>query len=508
MRNFFPWKRLRDISIKKKLYFIVGTMAVLIAIELITLWFAIHTLSSVRAFVGAEGLWSKAEKDAVYHLRKYNRTHSEADYVAFQNFMAVPLGDHKTRLELLKEHPDMDVARQGFLEGRVHGDDIDGMIQLVMRFHNISYISKAIAYWTQGDSIIAKLIPIGEQLHSEINSPTPSRVKIDSLTALIDPINQQLTNLEDNFSYVLGEGSRWLENLILKIVFSVALTVEITGLTLSILVSRGITKGLNEINRLAHRIAKGDLTERVTVFSKDEIGQVAAAMNNMTDQLVLSNKELSQFAYIASHDLQEPLRTITNYADLFQTQYKGKFDENADKYLNVITAATKRMQLLIKDLLDYSGIGYDKQLETIDCNNMLAEVLGDMETCIRETRAKINIGRLPVVKGYTELRLVFQNLISNAIKFRKPECDPVVDIRAVSKNNEWLFSVHDNGIGIEPEYFERIFTIFQKLHSRKEYPGSGIGLAHCKKIIGMHGGRIWVESEPGRGSTFYFTIPI
>jgi len=165
------------------------------------------------------------------------------------------------------------------------------------------------------------------------------------------------------------------------------------------------------------------------------------------------------------------------------------------------------MQLLIKDLLDYSGIGYDKQLDTIDCKKMLAEVLGDMETCIRETRAKINVDRLPVVRGYAELRLVFQNLISNAIKFKKPECDPVVDIRAASKNNEWLFSVHDNGIGIEPEYFERIFTIFQKLHSRKEYPGSGIGLAHCKKIIGMHGGRIWVESEPGRGTTFYFTIP-
>jgi len=382
------------------------------------------------------------------------------------------------------------------------------MIELVMRFHNISYISKAIAYWTEGDSIIAKLIPIGEQLHSEINSPTPSREKIDSLTALIDPINQQLTNLEDNFSYVLGEGSRWLENLVLKIVFSVALTVEITGLVLSISVTRGITKGLNEINRVAHRIAKGDLTERVTVFSKDEIGQVASAMNNMTDQLVLSNKELSQFAYIASHDLQEPLRTITNYADLFQTQYKGKFDETADKYLDVITAATKRMQLLIKDLLDYSGIGYDKQLDTIDCNKMLAEVLGDMETCIRETRAKINVDRLPAVRGYTELRLVFQNLISNAIKFRKQASDPVVHISAVSKNNEWLFSVHDNGIGIEPEYFERIFTIFQKLHSRKEYPGSGIGLAHCKKIIGMHGGKIWVESEPTRGGTFYFTIPI
>jgi len=508
MKNFLSWQKLRDISIKKKLYFIVGTMAVLIAIELITLWFAIHTLSSVRAFVGAEGLWSKAEKDAVYHLRKYNRTHNEADYVAFQNFMAVPLGDHKTRLELLKDNPDMDVARQGFLEGRIHPDDIDGMIKLVLRFHNISYLSKAIDYWTEGDSVIAKLIPIGEQLHAEINSPLPSKEKIDSVTAQIDPINQQLTSLEDNFSYVLGEGSRWLENLILKIVFSVALTVEITGLVLSISVTRGITKGLNEINRVANIISKGDLTERVTVFSNDEIGQVAVAMNNMTDQLVLSNKELSQFAYIASHDLQEPLRTITNYADLFQKQYEGKLDETGDKYLRVITGATNRMQQLIKDLLDYSRIGVDKDLHTINCNKMLQEVLLDMDACIKETGTKIYTKPLPVVDGYTELRLVFQNLVGNAIKFKQDGCPAIIHISAVQKNNEWLFSVKDNGIGIEPEYNDRIFTIFQKLHSRKIYPGSGIGLAHCKKIVGMHGGSIWVESEPGKGSTFNFTIPM
>src|SRR6266487_4813927 len=155
MKNFFRWQRLRDISITKKLYFIVGAMAVLIAMELLTLWFAIHTLSSVRAFVGAEGLWSKAQKDAIYHLGKYYRSHDEEDYKAFQKFMAVPLGDHKTRLELLKKNPDMDIARQGFLEGRIHPNDIDGMIKLVRRFYNVSYINKAISIWTEGDSIIA-----------------------------------------------------------------------------------------------------------------------------------------------------------------------------------------------------------------------------------------------------------------------------------------------------------------------------------------------------------------
>ncbi|HEY2727849.1 MAG TPA: HAMP domain-containing protein, partial [Parafilimonas sp.] len=300
MRNLFSLQKLRDISIKKKLYFIVGTMAMLIAVELVTLWFAIHTLSSVRAFVGAEGLWSKAEKDAVYQLRKYSVTHDEADYKAFQKFMSVPLGDHITRLELLKPQPDMQVARQGFLKGRIHPDDINGMIYLVMRFHSNYYLSNAIGYWTEGDSMIAQLIPIGEQLHAAINASAYSQVTTDSIVSEIDPINQQLTLLEDNFSYSLGEGSRWMENLILKIVFAVALTVEITGLLLSLFVTRGIAKGLKEINRVADMIAKGDLTERVTVFSKDEIGQVATAMNNMTNKLVLSNKELEQFAYIAS----------------------------------------------------------------------------------------------------------------------------------------------------------------------------------------------------------------
>jgi hypothetical protein len=252
----FPLQRLKDISISKKLYFIVGAMAVLIVVELLTLWFAIHTLSSVRALVGAEGLWSKAQKDAVYHLGKYYRTHNEDDYKTFQKFMSVPLGDHKTRLELSKEHPDMEIARQGFLEGRVHPNDIDGMISMLRRFHNVSYIEKAIEYWTEGDLLIAQLIPIGEKLHEEIGLSSPSIEKLDQLIAAIDPLNERLTTLEDNFSYTLGEGSRWLENIILKILFAVALTVEITGLILTISVSRGITKGLNEINRATTKLQR------------------------------------------------------------------------------------------------------------------------------------------------------------------------------------------------------------------------------------------------------------
>ena len=507
MKIPFRLQRLKDISIKKKLYFIVGTMAVLIAVELLTLWFAIHILSSVRAFVGAEGLWSKAQKDAVYQLGKYYRTFNENDYKAFQNFMAVPLGDHKTRLELLKKNPDLNIARQGFLEGRIHPDDIDGMIKLVRRFHDINYLHKAIGIWAEGDSIIAQLIPIGEKFHAEITLSSPSRERLDLLFEQIDPINQTLTTLEDNFSYTLGEGSRWLENIILTLVFIVALTVEITGLLLSISVTRGITKGLNEINRAAKKITKGDLSDRAAIFSKDEIGHVAAVVNQMTEQLVLSNKELGQFAYIASHDLQEPLRTISNYVGLFREKYNGKLDENADKYLDPIYRATRRMQLLIKDVLDYSTIGQDKIITKIDSNKILQDVLHDMDALIKESNTEIIAEKLPVINGYAELSSVFQNLISNAIKFRKSDTPMVIRINAIARNNEWLFAVKDNGIGIDKIYYERIFTIFQKLHSQKQYAGTGIGLAHCKKIVELHGGKIWVESEPGIGSTFYFTIP-
>lgn len=503
----FRLKKLRDISIAKRLYFIVGAMAVLILIELLSLWFAIHTLSAVRSLVGAEGLWSKAQKDAFYHLRKYYLTHNDADYKEFKKFMEVPLGDHIARIEMLKETPDFAVAKQGFVQGRVHPDDIDGVLNLLKRFHDNYYIEKAIKTWTAGDSLIFRIMPIADTLHTGIQAGNITVEESGQLMTEIDVMNQQLTVLEDNFSYTLGEGSRWLENLILKILLSVAFTVEFTGLFLTILVTRGITKELNEINKATNKISKGDLTARAAVLSKNEIGQVAVEVNQMTEQLILSNRELGQVAYIASHDLQEPLRTISNFVTLFQKQYKTKLDANADEYLAFISEATLRMQMLVKDLLDYSRIGSEKKLAEIDCSLEVINVIKNMASCIEENNAEINVGPLPVLYGYFELQYLFQNLISNAIKYRQKDEQPVINITAHDTGNEWTFKVKDNGIGIEKIYYERIFTIFQKLHSHKEYQGTGIGLAHCKKIVELHRGKIWLTSEPGYGSCFFFTIP-
>jgi light-regulated signal transduction histidine kinase (bacteriophytochrome) len=220
------------------------------------------------------------------------------------------------------------------------------------------------------------------------------------------------------------------------------------------------------------------------------------------------NKELEEFAFVASHDLQEPLRTTSSFVGLLQQQYKGNLDEKADQYLTYISQASARMQLLITDLLDYSRIGTKMEVKPVDCNNVLAEVLADLGQAINETGAVITSGHLPVFCGYpTEIKLLFQNLVFNSIKFRKKHISPLITISAWQNKDGWQFAFADNGIGIAKEHFERIFIIFQRLHIRSKYQGSGIGLSHCKKIVELHKGKIWLESEINTGTTFYFTIP-
>ena len=206
--------------------------------------------------------------------------------------------------------------------------------------------------------------------------------------------------------------------------------------------------------------------------------------------------------------MQEPLKTISNYIGLFSKKYKGSLDKEAGQYLDVIKNATVRVQLLIKDLLDYSRVGDDKTKTQIDCNSLLNDLLNDMEQSIIESGAEVRLEKLPVISGYLSgIKSLFQNLISNAIKFRKKDVHPIIQFTAQSKEKEWFFAVKDDGIGIEKIYYDKLFVIFQRLHSKDEYSGTGIGLAQCKKIVEQHGGTIWVESEFGKGSTFYFTIP-
>ncbi len=242
-----------------------------------------------------------------------------------------------------------------------------------------------------------------------------------------------------------------------------------------------------------------------------------SAIEKQSEQLASKNKELEQFAYIASHDLQEPLNTVSSFIDLLEVEYKSKFDSDGKEILNFIKEGSVRMKKLIDALLQYSRLGRNQEFVKVNCRKIISDLKADLKLVIEENKVDIETHNLTDVQGNEiELRLLFQNLISNGIKFRHPDtkpkivinCQKIDDIEMESSNGFWQFSVQDNGIGIPKEHQDRIFGIFQRLHTREEYQGSGIGLAHCEKIVKSHGGKIWLESEKDKGTTFYFTIPI
>jgi light-regulated signal transduction histidine kinase (bacteriophytochrome) len=234
------------------------------------------------------------------------------------------------------------------------------------------------------------------------------------------------------------------------------------------------------------------------------------ALAQRAEELARSNSDLEQFAYVASHDLQEPLRMVVSYLQLLERRYKGQLDERADRHIGYAVDGAKRMQRLINDLLTYSRVGRRGDTQALtDAEQVLQHTLRDLGQVIEESGATVEHDPLPVVHADpTQLGQLLHNLIANALRFRGDAPPRVyVGARYAPDANEWVFEVNDNGIGIAPEYFDRIFIIFQRLHGRDEYPGTGIGLAICKKIVERHGGRIWVESEPGQGATFFFTLP-
>ncbi len=225
-------------------------------------------------------------------------------------------------------------------------------------------------------------------------------------------------------------------------------------------------------------------------------------------ELARSNADLKAFAHVVSHDLKEPLRIITGFLALLEKRYKDKLDKNGMEYIKFTVDSAKRMDELIKDILEYSQVGTkDKEFKRVDCSLVLSKAIFNLQVAIQESGAVVTHDNLPTVMADSALLTsLFQNLLGNAIKFHGAEA-PKVYISAERKEAAWVFSVSDNGIGIDPQFQEQIFTAFRRLHTRDEYPGSGVGLATCKKIVEYHGGRIWVKSETGTGSTFYFTIP-
>ena len=257
-------------------------------------------------------------------------------------------------------------------------------------------------------------------------------------------------------------------------------------------------------------IFEGKQVRRIAAFSQDITArkQAEASLRQTAAELVRSNNELEQFAYVASHDLQEPLRAVSGYVSLIEEHLRDQLNAKTQQYITGAIQGARRMQRLISDLLTLSRVGTQgKAFEPVNFNTVLEQALQCVETSLQETGAHVSHDALPTLDADAgQMVQVLQNLIGNALKFHA-EHAPEIHIGAERRNEGWQFSVRDNGIGIEAQYFQRIFLIFQRLHTRTQYPGTGIGLAICQKIIERHGGAIWVESQPGHGTTFFFTIP-
>lgn len=323
----------------------------------------------------------------------------------------------------------------------------------------------------------------------------------------------------------LNSASDTLEATLLAI--AVCLTAIVVAVAIA--VRAAVLRPVERLATEARRVAGGDFGHVVVSGGPRELNDLAAAVNSMrvrilqevtalkeandaleahTVDLRRSNAELEQFAYVASHDLQEPLRKVTSFCQLLQRRYHGQLDERADQYIEFAVDGAKRMQVLINDLLVFSRVGRAAgEPVPVSCDVALRAALANLEAQIKNSDATIEAGPLPVVAAQLPLlAAVFQNLISNAIKFRGQE-PPRVTVAAARDGAFWSFSVTDNGIGISPEYADRIFVIFQRLHDRATYPGTGIGLAMCRKIIEYFGGRIWLGTSPGAGTVFRFTLP-
>jgi len=308
----------------------------------------------------------------------------------------------------------------------------------------------------------------------------------------------------------------------LVIGMGVLLVAVIGGL--SLVLHRLLIAPLASLAEQVRQVASGDFQHEIDVHGPHEtvmlgedvnamrrrIVQELATLDAASAELQRSNSELEQFAYVASHDLQEPLRKVASFCQLLQRRYGGQLDERADQYIEFAVDGAKRMQGLINDLLAFSRVGrITRERTLVDLNEAVRKVVDSFSERIEETGARVEVGELPSVRGEaTLLSAVFQNLISNGLKFKGPS-DPVITIGAERDGaGLWKFSVHDNGIGIEPEYADRIFVIFQRLHPKDAYPGTGIGLAMCRKIVEYHGGTIWLKTDVDAGTVFEFTLPV
>lgn len=515
----------------------MGFMSFLGIVQIFLLWFTISTLSSVRAYVGGEALWSKSQKDALYNLQKYGENKNREHYIAFLEEIKVPLGDRKSRIELEKENPDFNIAKQGFLEGKNHPDDIEGLINTFIRFRHVYYIDRSIQIWTEADNYIDRLISTGAKLDSVIRNNPESAISIYNISNELRPINQKLTALEDEFTYTLGEGSRWLSDLVLKLLIGVALTVAMICLTLIFLVNRSVEKDIEGLIQTAKEIAKGNFNVSAKTYSNYELKLLAKSMNYMSNELKRNIQEREeaqetmrqaketaeqllqiqeQFLANTSHEIRTPINGVIGMArQLSDTSLKKEQSE----FVQAITESSNNLLHVVNDILDISKIRAGK-IVFEKTEFRLSDLFKNLQFTLQFKADEKNIylkfsinEDVPEVLFGDAIRLnqILLNIVGNAIKFTETG-GVVISAELTNKEHDHAvvqFSVTDTGIGIPEDKLDYVFETFAQAetHTTRKYGGTGLGLNIAKSLIEKQGGNINLRSKVGQGSTFYFELP-
>jgi signal transduction histidine kinase len=373
--------------------------------------------------------------------------------------------------------------------------------------------------WRSGPAAVLRTA--GEEgLEPSISALDASR---DGFAAIRDAYEAFIADLRD-LRFEANEDARQAERDLARLLVAGLIVLLVAAVLLRVGLRRQVLAPLEELGATTRRVRDGDLHREVAVPGPEELERLAADVEAMRARIVddlgamaearadleRTNAELEQFAYVASHDLQEPLRKVASFCQLLQKRYGGQLDERADEYIAFAVDGAKRMQQLISDLLDFSRVGrLTSEAAPVDLTEAATVAVGDLEEVLREAGAVVEIGDLPTVLGDRSLlTALFQNLVANAAKFRHPDRPPRIVLGAERTGDEWHLWCADNGIGIEPRFAERVFLVFQRLHGRDAYEGTGIGLALCRKIVEHHGGRIWVDEAVDEGTVLHWTLPV
>lgn len=506
----------RNLSVSNKLYIVVGVMAFLVMSELLTMLFAMNTLSTARAFVNGESLWSKAQKEAVISLYEYARTKDPIHYQKFFNDIDVILGDRAGRHEILENTPyNYELVRDGFLRGKNHPDDVEGLAHLIDRFRNISYIAEPISLWSQADVMVDRLVILGQQLHLQIASKSDETEILKTLSE-IQSINSDLTSMEARFSTALGEGSRWLQNVLLLTLFCAVLAVETTGLILTFSITRSLTMRLGELKEAAATLGSGNLELQIPIRSGDDLASLAETLNKMASDLKNSekaNRLKSLFLANMSHEMRTPLGAILGFTKLLQDPHLSKKDR--EEYIRIIEKTGESLTKIINDILDLSKVeaGYlEIEKRNFSLRNLLTEVRVLCEAKLGKKQVSVVVDIEDSFPDYVNtdpqrLKQILMNLLGNAIKFTE---QGHVAIRCEARDNRLIFKIEDSGVGIPVDKQHLLFKSFSQVDSSlsRKHEGTGLGLVLSRHLARMLQGDVVLESStPSKGSVFTVTIP-